>query len=51
MTKRLHLFSDYALSEDNYRVYNWSWCGRYSIPVGLYLCLTLRGITIPRANW
>jgi MEMO1 family protein len=30
------LFSTYTLKSDNYKEYQWTWCGRYSIPVALY---------------
>jgi len=33
---RISKFSDYTLSEDDYRTYIWTWCGRYCIPVTLY---------------
>lgn len=33
---RIRKFSDYTLSEDDYRTYIWTWCGRYCIPVTLY---------------
>ena len=45
--EKIALFSNYTLSEDDFRVYNWSWCGRYSIPVGLYTLSHLKGITLP----
>lgn len=30
-------FSSYTLKPDNYKEYKWTWCGRYSVPVTLYL--------------
>ena len=33
---RVRKFSDYTLSEDDYRTYIWTWCGRYCIPTSLY---------------
>jgi MEMO1 family protein len=34
--EKIRLFSDYTISTDDYRQYKWTWCGRYSIPVGLW---------------
>lgn len=28
-------FCDYTLQTDNYKEYKWTWCGRYSVPLGL----------------
>ncbi|HOW26802.1 MAG TPA: AmmeMemoRadiSam system protein B [Bacteroidales bacterium] len=28
-------FVDYTVQENDYRAYKWTWCGRYSIPMGL----------------
>lgn len=39
--EKLKLFSNYTLSHDNFRDYKWTWCGRYSIPVGLYASIYL----------
>jgi AmmeMemoRadiSam system protein B len=32
---RIKLFSSYTLNPENYKVYKWTWCGRYSVPVTL----------------
>ncbi len=39
-SKELHfpnieLFTDYTVKKDNYKEYSWTWCGRYSVPMGL----------------
>jgi AmmeMemoRadiSam system protein B len=34
---KLRLFSTYTLKPDNYKEYKWTWCGRYSVPLTLYL--------------
>lgn len=41
--EKIKLFSSYTLQSDDYHVYKWTWCGRYSIPVGLYTSLKLFG--------
>ena len=28
-------FNEFTVQSDNYKEYKWTWCGRYSIPVGL----------------
>ncbi len=33
---KIRRFSDYTLNPDDYRIYKWTWCGRYSVPVALY---------------
>jgi AmmeMemoRadiSam system protein B len=35
-TNRVYQFSAYTLDPENYREYQWTWCGRYSIPTTLY---------------
>jgi AmmeMemoRadiSam system protein B len=35
-------FYDYTIDQDNFKVYKWTWCGRYSIPVGLLTSLNLQ---------
>jgi AmmeMemoRadiSam system protein B len=34
--ENFRLFSTYTLKSDNYKLYKWTWCGRYSVPVALY---------------
>ena len=36
MPYNFRLFTEYTLKSDNYKIYNWTWCGRYCIPVALY---------------
>jgi len=33
----IRLFSSYTLKPDNYKEYKWTWCGRYCVPVALYI--------------
>jgi AmmeMemoRadiSam system protein B len=35
--ENFRLFSSYTLKSDNYKEYKWTWCGRYCIPVALYV--------------
>ncbi len=37
LPERIRLFSNYTLDPENFREYKWTWCGRYSVPVALYL--------------
>ena len=32
---KIRKFFDYTVKADNFREYNWTWCGRYSVPFGL----------------
>lgn len=32
---KIKAFSSCTVSEDNYRQYKWTWCGRYAVPLGL----------------
>lgn len=34
-TNDMELFNDYTVSKTNFRAYQWTWCGRYSVPMGL----------------
>ncbi|NOY36213.1 MAG: AmmeMemoRadiSam system protein B [Chlorobi bacterium] len=29
------LFTQYTVRDDDYKIYKWTWCGRYSVPFGL----------------
>ena len=42
-TENIRLFNEYTLNPENYREYKWTWCGRYSVPVSLYLTYYLNG--------
>jgi AmmeMemoRadiSam system protein B len=37
-------FTDYTLQEENYKEYKWTWCGRYSVPMGLLTAFDLSTI-------
>ncbi|HPF03452.1 MAG TPA: hypothetical protein PLE95_09635 [Bacteroidales bacterium] len=37
-------FYAYTVNPDNYREYKWTWCGRYSIPVGLLTSFYLQSL-------
>jgi len=32
---KIRRFTGYTVQDTNYRVYKWTWCGRYSVPLGL----------------
>jgi AmmeMemoRadiSam system protein B len=32
---KIKLFTEYTLKKENYKEYKWTWCGRYSVPLGL----------------
>ncbi|MCK9202916.1 MAG: AmmeMemoRadiSam system protein B [Bacteroidales bacterium] len=36
---KIRRFTDYTVSDTNYRCYKWTWCGRYSVPFGLLTAL------------
>lgn len=36
MEDKIIKFIGYTTEKDNYKEYKWTWCGRYSIPFGLY---------------
>jgi MEMO1 family protein len=33
--ERVKRFTEYTLQANNYKEYNWTWCGRYSVPFGM----------------
>ncbi len=33
--EKVKLFNQYTVQKDNYKEYQWTWCGRYSVPFGL----------------
>jgi MEMO1 family protein len=41
--ENIRLFNNYTLNPDNFREYKWTWCGRYSVPVALYVAYYLNG--------
>jgi len=32
---KIRRFTEYTIQDTNFRTYKWTWCGRYSIPLGL----------------
>ena len=34
-TKKLKQFNQYTVQPDNFREYQWTWCGRYALPLGI----------------
>lgn len=46
-TEKAEKFYDYTVQESDFREYKWTWCGRYSVPMGLETAAklqTLNGI-------
>ena len=39
--EKIELFSKTLVKEDSYRDYLWTWCGRYSVPLGLMTVFNL----------
>lgn len=37
-------FVDYTVDKDDYKQYKWTWCGRYSVPFGLYTAWHLQDL-------
>ncbi|NOX90292.1 MAG: AmmeMemoRadiSam system protein B [Calditrichaeota bacterium] len=33
--ERIRKFTEYTVSADDFKQYKWTWCGRYSVPMGL----------------
>ena len=40
--RRIEQFTRYTLSEHDHREYKWTWCGRYSVPLGLLVAWHLQ---------
>jgi AmmeMemoRadiSam system protein B len=38
---KIRAFCDSTVMEDDYRKYKWTWCGRYSVPMGLATAFTM----------
>lgn len=34
-TNRIKVFNQYTVSDSDFRAYKWTWCGRYSVPLGM----------------
>ena len=41
-TERIRKFAATTVKPDDYREYQWTWCGRYSVPFGLMVAMDLR---------
>jgi len=39
---KIRLFTHYTIQPDNFREYQWTWCGRYSVPLGLLVAYYLQ---------
>lgn len=37
--EKIKLFTEYTTQKENYKEYNWTWCGRYSVPFGMLTTL------------
>lgn len=40
--ERVKQFVDFTVQSNNYKEYKWTWCGRYSVPLGLMTALDLQ---------
>lgn len=43
-TNKIEKFNRYTVQPDNYKKYQWTWCGRYSVPFGLLFANKLNQI-------
>jgi AmmeMemoRadiSam system protein B len=43
--KKIETFFNTTVSPNDYKEYQWTWCGRYSVPFGLLLTESLSGFT------
>lgn len=39
---KMKAFTEYTVSEEDFREYKWTWCGRYSVPCGLLTSFLLQ---------
>ncbi len=44
--EKIKLFNRYTVKEDDFKEYQWTWCGRYSLPFGLLLSNKLNMLTV-----
>ncbi len=44
-TEKIRTFSECTVSDDDYRLYKWTWCGRYAVPLGLLTAWEISRIT------
>ena len=40
--EKIKKFTQYTVQDDDYRKYKWTWCGRYSVPLGLLTAYYLK---------
>ena len=40
--EKIKAFTAYTLSDEDYKTYKWTWCGRYAVPVGLLTAFYLQ---------
>ena len=43
-SEKIKKFTEYTVKEDDHREYKWTWCGRYSVPLGLLTAFDLMEI-------
>lgn len=43
-SEKIERFNNYTVQPDNYKEYQWTWCGRYSVPFGLLFANKLNKI-------
>ena len=48
--EKVRKFTGYTVRDDDYREYKWTWCGRYSIPLGLLTCYELQDLRGGKIN-
>ncbi len=42
---KIKKFTEYTVQKEDHREYKWTWCGRYSVPLGLMTSLSLTKLT------
>ena len=42
---RIKRFTEYTVQPEDYKAYKWTWCGRYSVPLGLLTAWHLQQLT------
>jgi AmmeMemoRadiSam system protein B len=40
--EKIKKFTQFTLKEDDYKSYKWTWCGRYSVPLGLLTIMKMQ---------
>ena len=46
--EKINQFINYTVKPDNFKEYQWTWCGRYSVPFGLKTALNLQQINMDK---